>query len=71
MPGFDKTGPEGAGAKTGWGEGDCDDVVAETTDSENVQPTLLRPMRRRRFFSRRSWPGPFGRGRRGRGRRGN
>ena len=25
MPGFDKTGPEGKGSKTGRGLGDCDD----------------------------------------------
>ena len=73
MPGFDKTGPEGAGPRTGWGDGDCTTPADEVAVSDNNQPTVTRPIRRR-FFSRR-YPGrPFWRGRggggRGRGRRG-
>ncbi len=74
MPRFDKTGPEGAGSLTGWGDGDCTDEKTENA-TPNVNTVMRgRSMWRRPFFSRwrRTRLGGRGRGGRGpgRGRRG-
>jgi hypothetical protein len=68
MPGFDRTGPAGAGPLTGWGEGDCRPQDAEVEWQEAGVRTTGRPMRRRLFLYGRRWARMGGRGRRGRGR---
>ena len=68
MPRFDRTGPEGAGALTGWADGDCKPDDAEAEVQNNVADKGERPMRRRLFFYGRRWSRMGGRGRRGRGR---
>lgn len=75
MPRNDKTGPEGAGSLTGWGDGDCTDEPTENTVQNTDTGMGWRQLWRRPFFSRRRWARLGGRGGGGRGpgrgRRGN
>ena len=63
MPGYDRTGPVGAGPRTGRGLGDCGGSAGRTTGPEEPYED------RRDGWFRRPWGGGRGRGR-GRGGRG-
>jgi hypothetical protein len=52
MPRFDRTGPEGTGPRTGWGDGNCpvEPVEEMAQNADTGIPWHL--MRHRAFFSR-------------------
>jgi len=53
MPRFDKTGPQGKGAKTGRGLGDCDDKKSsQSTHSQNNESWLDLFLRALRLIKR-------------------